>query len=293
MPHSPAPRALAVVLAAAAVCGLLLGCDDEGPAPTPASRSSAPAGSPSTATGGSGPLVGVYFVGSTPQGDRLFREQHRVSAGAPEAVAAQVATLSTGGDAVDPDYRSLWPRGDVDVRREGASVVVEVPAAWQEAGGLTPGQASLAVQQLTRSLVEALPGTSRLRVESDGAPARTLLGVDVGDGVRPAPDLDVLALVSIDEPAEGAAVPDTFTATGRASSPEATVPWRILDAGGTTVLTGFTTAAGWIDKLYPWSARVDVSSLRAGRYTFTALTDDPSEGEGGGATQDTRTIVVR
>ena len=48
---------------------------------------------------------------------------------------------------------------------------------------------------------------------------------------------------------------------------------------GDKVVDGFSTAEGWGDDLYPWEAQVD---LRPGarHYTFVALTDDPSDGEG-------------
>ena len=58
------------------------------------------------------------------------------------------------------------------------------------------------------------------------------------------------------------------------------------------VLDGFTTAEGWQDRLYPWEAEVDVSALNPGTYVFAALTDDPSDGEGAGPTEDTKTIII-
>ena len=36
-----------------------------------------------------------------------------------------------------------------------------------------------------------------------------------------------------------------------------------------------------------------MSSLAPGTYTFVAMTDDPSGGEGGGPTEDTKTIIVQ
>ena len=47
-----------------------------------------------------------------------------------------------------------------------------------------------------------------------------------------------------------------------------------------------------MDKLYPWETEVDVSGLAPGTYTFVAMTDDPSGGEGGGPTEDSKTIIV-
>ena len=114
---------------------------------------------------------------------------------------------------------------------------------------------------------------------------------------RNAPPLDVLSPMSITVPEEGAVVSGRFTAYGVGSSFEATVPWEIR-RGEEAVVSGFTTAEGWADKLYPWRTEpIDVSRLAPGRYTFVAMTDDPSAGEAGaegaGPDRDTRTIVVK
>ena len=99
--------------------------------------------------------------------------------------------------------------------------------------------------------------------------------------------------MNVTTPEEGATVSGSFTAEGVGSSFEATVPWEVRDESGTAVVEGFTTAEGFIDKLYPWTAEVDVSGLAPGTYTFVAMTDDPSDGEGAGPTEDTKTIVVQ
>ena len=87
-------------------------------------------------------------------------------------------------------------------------------------------------------------------------------------------------LITLAAPAEGATVSDSFEASGKANSTEANVPWEIRDTTGETVLEGFATAEGWMDKLYPWTTTVDVSDLEPGTYLFIARTDDPSDGEG-------------
>lgn len=296
------PRTLAAAGAVLAL-GVLAGCGDDEPSGGPAepTSSSAPATeAPTTdatdpATGtpdGAASAVPAYYVGETPQGARLYREFTQV-AGVDRLVAAAAAV--TTGDPVDPDYRSLWPRGRfASVSTEGDAIEVELADdSWLEAGSLDAEQAELTVQQLVYSLQGALGERLPVRVTYDGSPAATLLGVAVGDGLRAAPELDVMALVNITEPAEGTAVGDTFTATGRASSFEATVPWEVLDASGEVVVEGFATAEGWADKLHPWTTEVDVSELPAGSYTFVARTDDPSGGEGGGPTEDTKRITVR
>ena len=101
----------------------------------------------------------------------------------------------------------------------------------------------------------------------------------------------MLALVNVTQPEQDSQPGATFFASGVANSFEATVPWEVRDESGATVLEGFATAEGWGDHLYPWESEVDASGLAPGTYTFVAMTDDPSGGEGGGPTEDTKTFT--
>ena len=262
-----------------------------GKTPEPSDESS-----PSESGGGTPEMVAVpvYFVGQTPVGPRLFREFRNVEADNPleEATALMVA-----GDALDPDYESAFPDGGFESLSysEGAgAIVVQVKDdGWQTPGsGMSKRDAKLAVQQLVYTVQgiqqERLPVLVQLG--SDPVP---LFGIDTSNGLEAAPPNDVLALVNITEPSEDSLVSGTFTASGVANSFEATVPWEIRDAGGTKVLDGFATAEGWGDKLYPWEAQVDVSTLAPDTYTFVAMTDDPSDGEGAGPTEDTKAFTVQ
>jgi hypothetical protein len=109
----------------------------------------------------------------------------------------------------------------------------------------------------------------------------------------PVETADPNALITLDTPTEGATVSDSFDAAGTANSPEANVPWRILDGSGAKVLDGYFTAEGWMDKLYPYAGRVDVSKLAPGSYTFEVSVDDPSGGEGKKPEKVTRSISVQ
>ena len=238
--------------------------------------------------------VPVYFVGTTPQGPRLFREFRRVEADNP---LAEAAALMTAGDVADRDYRTLYPSGTFEsivYDDAAASFVVELPDdSWKtRTQGMSPAAAKLAVQQLVYTLQgvqqERAPVIVRL-----GGTSTTLFGIDTANGVDALPQLDVLGLVNITTPEEAQTVSGTFSAEGVASSFEATVPWQIRQ-GDTVVKEGFSTASGWLDKLYPWQTDVDVSDLEPGEYTFVAMTDDPSGGaEGAGPTEDTKTIIVQ
>lgn len=305
-------RRTAVALAGTTLSlGLLAACGDDDPAPSAGDPTSASSdatdptdagtdatdgtdGTDGSATDDPAPdprAIPVYYVGDTPQGDRLFREFTQ-SSGVDPLVAAAAAV--TAGDPVDPDYRTSWPSGRfASVEQTADAIVVDVAdEAWLGRGDLDRAQARLAVQQLVYTLQGAIGDRLPVKVEHDGEPAATLLGVTVGAGLKAAPELDVLALVNITEPAEGTVVTGTITATGRASSFEATVPWTIENRSGKVVLKGFATADGWVDKLHPWETEIDVSGLAPGRYTFIARTDDPSDGEGGGPTEDTKRITI-
>lgn len=311
------PRSRPGLVLASAVLGAvtLAGCgsDDTSDAADPGtSSSSSPgtAGSSPDATGtpseqptdggttGSGDsdtvAVPAYFVGDTPQGPRLYREFHRVSSADP---LGEAAALLTGGEATDPDYRTLWPAGDLGTvaHQQGSGRIVLTLAAGgspDEAVRMTPKQARLAVQQMVYTLQGAAQTRDPLYVETaDGTPT-SLFGIDTTDGVSAADELDVLALVNITTPEQGASVSGTFTAEGVASSFEGTVPWQLLDADGAVVADGSATAEGYVDKLYPWSTQVDLAGVAPGDYTFVARTDDPSDGEGAGPTEDTRAVTV-
>ena len=154
-------------------------------------------------------------------------------------------------------------------------------------------EAKLAVQQIVYTVqgIAAEAGPGRF-VTLDGDTGAALRARTPAAGFEAAPQNDVLALVNVTEPEQDSQPGDTFTASGVANSFEATVPWEVRDESGAKVLEGFATAEGWGDKLYPWESQVDVSGLAPGTYTFVAMTDDPSDGEGGGPTEDTKTFTL-
>ncbi|MEO5664000.1 MAG: Gmad2 immunoglobulin-like domain-containing protein, partial [Nocardioides sp.] len=106
--------------------------------------------------------------------------------------------------------------------------------------------------------------------------------------------IDVLGLVNITAPEQDATVSGgTLEASGVGSSFEANMLWEIRQ-GDQVVLDGFATAEGWMDKLYPWEASIDVAGLEPGDYTFVARTDDPSGGaEGSGPHEDTKDFSIK
>jgi hypothetical protein len=235
--------------------------------------------------------VPVYFVGDTPQGKRLFREFRKVESDNP---AVEALALMTAGDALDPDYGTLYPDGRFASVEIGADkITVGLPdESWTTApDGMSEDEARLATQQMVYTLQGIAQDRLPVAITLDGAPA-DLFGL-AGE-VSNDPELDVRALVNVTTPQEGATTSGTLKASGVSSSFEATTPWQIRQGGadGEVVKEGSATSEGW-DKLYPWEADIDVSGLPAGDYTFVAMTDDPSGGEGGGPTADTKSITIK
>ena len=297
----------ATVAVVAAVSGSPNAAEDPGPAtsqspteepaptqesePTPPEESAA-SEEPSPTTKATLPS---YLARDTPQGVRLTREFTSISGDIdPPRDAVRIAVL---GRALDPDYRTLWPSGSNvgAVSASGDAITVDLLGDLADRpADMSQEDAELTLQQVVYT-AQAIVGQGRLpvRVTLNGAAADQVLGVPTSEPLMNAPENETLALVSISSLSEGETVRDRFVVSGVANSFEATVPWEVRD-GEQVVAQGFATAEGWMDKLYPWTTRVNVSKLSPGTYTFVAMTDDPSGGaEGAGPTEDTKTIVVR
>ena len=236
--------------------------------------------------------VPVYFVGDTPSGPRLFREFRSVPADNP---LMEATALMVGGDALDPDYRTLWPQVEIsDVQATDGVLLVQIPSdGFTDApDGMSPKAARLALQQLVYTLQGVQQERVPVQIKRGGSDFR-LFGLSTETQFTNAEALEVLGLVNITSPEQGATVSGgTLEASGVASSFEANVLWEIRQ-GDKVVLDGFATAEGWMDKLYPWETSIDVSGLEPGDYTFVARTDDPSGGaEGSGPDEDTKDFTL-
>ncbi len=307
---SPA-RTRAVALAAAALAVTVIsGCGtddtrvadsptrDRTPSKTPPTSESAASSNPSesaSAVATSELTVPAYYLGDGPRGTRLFREFDRIEAA--DALAGALVALQSAP--ADPDYSTPWPDGafaDASFDGTGDDGLIQVTLAdaslHDRPAGMSQDDAELAIQQVVYTTQAATQTRAAVQFVLDGNPVDQVYGVPTAEPLANAPQTEVLSLMSITSPAEGASVSGSFTAHGVGSSFEANVPWEIRD-GDEVVKSGFTTAEGWMDKLYPWETEaIDVSDLAPGDYTFVAMTDDASGGEGGGPDVDTRTITV-
>ncbi|UUZ58516.1 Gmad2 immunoglobulin-like domain-containing protein [Nocardioides sp. B-3] len=235
---SPTHR-LAALLSLGALAPGATACSEEVPdrAPTPVSNESEatdPAASPTeTPTETESPegegtvTVPVYFVGETPQGPRLFREFRAVPSDNPlrEALALMLA-----GDTLDPDYRTLWPQ--VEISSVGATdgvLLVQMPGDGftERPDGMSKYDARLALQQLVHTLRGVQQERVPVVIKRGGTDFR-LFGLSTETEFTNADALDVMSLVNITTPEQGATVTGgTLEASGVGSSFEANLLWEI------------------------------------------------------------------
>lgn len=230
----------------------------------------------------------VYYAIDTRNGFRLARELRDVPEGDAGAAAAVEAMIS---GPLDPDYSTTWnPKTTVlGVSQQASVISVDLSADARTANAGSEG-AALMVQQLVWTVTDALAAPdATVQLTIDGEVAGELWGVLVWDKPvgREAPD-KVRTFVQIDTPREGAEVSSPVTVTGDAAAFEANVPWRVLDAAGAEVDSGFTLTSEGMT-FAPFSFTID---LPPGSFTVEISEDDPSGGAAGTPGTDTRAITV-
>ncbi|RYC14626.1 Gmad2 immunoglobulin-like domain-containing protein [Nocardioides zhouii] len=279
-----------------------------GPAPT------TPTGAPTTIT--DGPLPGdvagevpVYFIGDTPNGPRLYREDRYVDVGYGESTLAGVIGVALGRSRdgsprppLDPDYRVVWPAdtfGTAALDKETGEIGITVgstngdSASLRERGDLSAEEASLAVEALIRTAQGVVDREAPVRFYLDGEITDQILGVPTSEPLAAGPDLDVLAHVSLEYPSEGRLVDNDapFTVRGLGNSFEGNIVTRIQRWEGTAVVAEVPTIAGWMDdRLFPFEVTFDLTDVPPGEYVVISRTDDPSGA--GNFDTDTRRITL-
>ncbi|MCR6494330.1 Gmad2 immunoglobulin-like domain-containing protein [Cellulomonas sp. P24] len=285
-------RPIVTVIAALA---LLAGCTTGEPAApsasatatTPGAPTSSATSTPTSTSTGATVDVPVYYVIDTRTGFRLAREIRTLSAA--DAVRAAVEAMIAGP--ADPDYATTWnPATTVlGVQQTAGTLLVDLSSDARTANVGSAG-AALMIQQLVYTVTAAAEQpTAPVMLTIAGSPAGELWGAVVWDSpVVRADPIDVLLLVQIDRPTEGATSTSPVTVSGDAAVFEATVVWKVLDTTGATVRSGFTmTSEGQTFAPYSFTVALD-----PGTYTVVVTEDDPSGGEGGTPMSDSRTLTV-
>ena len=237
----------------------------------------------------------VFYVGPGPNGpDAPEASLYRSSAESTSLADALTVTPK------DPDYRTLWPAGSlVDVSDGGDYVVVDLSdeSYGERPDTMTEAEARLAVQQVVYTVQAAFDTDAPILFEMpDGSDAETVYGV-ASYPVERAPALDVLSHMSIDTPAESAAVSrgaGPLVVAGRGNSFEASGACFLRDDTGFEGGPYLAQMSGWMEpRLFPWELSVDLTDIPPGTYTLSCSTDDPTGGaEGRGADTDTRTVII-
>ena len=241
-------------------------------------------------------VTAIYYVGDTWAGQRLYRE-FRTGLGA-DPLGAATAGLATAPD--DPDYVNLWPADAIlDVSFDGVGddgqigVSVDRTYAGRPAS-MTPDQASLAVEQVVRTLQAAVKARAPVQFYADGNPISQVLGVPTSEALSTAPDLDVLAHVNISDPFEEQVVDndEPFVVRGVGTGYEGNIVTRIQRWEGTYVVDEIPTIASGetLDRLWPFEVTFDLTDVPPGDYVVTSRTEDPTGA--GNEYEDSRRITI-
>ena len=277
------PLSVAVLLAVS-------GCGDDdaslAPAASPSPSPSASSAAPTPSASGDTEARAIYWLGAAkePRGPRLYREFVRRPATADAVRDAVTAMLSL--EPTDPDYTSLWADGTTvrDVRREGATAVVDLSRQATTNGGGSAFEA-MTLQQLVHTVTAADPSLTAVRLLVEGKPVETLWGsADASEPISRGPSYEVLGPVWLDVP-DGSVLAGEFG--GTATVFEATVSWQ-LRQGPELVEEGFATATEGGPGRGTWTATADVPP---GDYELWAF---ESSAEDGRVTWlDTKRVTVR
>lgn len=263
------PLSVAVLLAVS-------GCGEDGaslaPAASPSPSPSAAAAAPTPSASGDTEARAVYWLGATkePRGPRLYREFVRRPATADAVRDAVSAMLSL--EPTDPDYTSLWADGTTvrDVRREGATAVVDLSREATTNGGGSAFE-EMSLQQLVHTVTAADPELTAVRLLVEGKPVETLWGsADASKPISRGPSYEVLGPVWLDVP-DGSVLSGEFG--GTATVFEATVSWQ-LRQGPELVAEGFATATEGGPGRGTWTATADVPPGDYELWAFESSAED-------------------
>ena len=245
--------------------------------------SSVPSQTPAAETG----RAAVYYLGEGPHTTVLYREVSTPPVGTSPLGYAITGLMS---DPLDPDYRTPWRTGWlVRATSDGHLITVQlgrVPAARPRT--MTARDATEAVQQVVYTLQQAVRSSERVRFVRHGRQVGSVLGVPTRKPVAAGRAVDVLSLMSIDDPAEGARITrGRLVVDGVNNAYEANVVVRLVHDGATYAQApGVAVGTYDPDRMFPWRVTIPTGTLPPGRYRLVASNGSGDLG------RDTRTIVL-
>jgi hypothetical protein len=260
---------------------------DGGAVPPTATATAIDSSAPSrTATAETG-RAAVYYLGEGPHTTVLYREVSTPPAGA-SRLGYAITGLMT--DPLDPDYRTPWRAGWlVRATSDGRLITVQlgrVPAARPRT--MTARDAAEAVQQVVYTLQQAVHRSEKVRFVRHGSQVGSVLGVPTRRPVAAGRAVEVLSLMSIGDPAEGARIPrGRLVVDGVNNAYEANVVVRLVHDGATYAEAPADTVGTYDpDRMLPWRVTIPTAALPPGRYRLVASNGSGDLG------RDTRTIVL-
>jgi len=271
------------VVAAATVAVVLAASPRTGPAPQPPAGGGGP-----TATTTAPPVANlpVYYLGTTSQGARLFREYHNLPVTGPdpaERTRAALTAMLTTKSASDPEYSTPWQDATVRaVRIDGATATVDLHGVPQTVPG-GAATARVAVQQLVWTVTANGGTTTTVRLLVDGHTVASLWGVpNVDEPLTRAPRTEVQAPIWLIDPQQAAPVGRTFQVNITGTVPGGVAGLRVTRGGVTVKDQEVPLTAG-----APQQGEAHLTlTLDAGTYTVVAYVPG-SEGDA-----DTHEITV-
>jgi hypothetical protein len=293
-------RSPAMALVAAAALGLTAGGlffglrDDGGTSAVPPATSESPTDlpsdapstspSPSPSSSTATEDVYVYYVQASPEGPKLYREQHSFTAqltgdGSPGELAVDAMF---GQDPTDPDYESPWPP-DVKVlnyHQDADTVTVDL-SEFLKAGSTVE---KAGVQQLVYTITANDPSVKKVMLRVQGTAPKG--HNDWSHPIQRAPMVDVQAFIWILAPTQGASVSSPVTIDGYGTAFEGTISWEVRKDG--VVLQQGHTQGGSNGEFDEFHGTV---TLAPGDYELTAF--ESSAKDGSPIHIDTKNITVK
>lgn len=243
----------------------------------------------------------LYYLGDTPTGARLYREFGLVPADEGSAAVLTALRALTAGDGPDdPDYRTVWPADSFEdaVVQDDAIVVELGPAGLERPSDVSPGEASLGLQQVVYTAEGVIGRAVPVVFRHGGVTAERVLGLPAPGPVERDRLYATTAPVNISDPVEGLRADDVLEAGGTLATPVQAVSWRLEDASGGAVEEGAADILasgvdGTTEHVRGWRVRVDLDGLSPGTYAFVVEATSTGQTSDSPATfTDDRTIVV-